>query len=60
MTNSEFKAEGAAPLPVPDDQGYIQHEGARIWYSSYGDGLPVILLHGGNGHSGPRNPERLR
>jgi hypothetical protein len=34
MTNSEFEAEGAAPLPVPDDQGYIQHEGARIWYST--------------------------
>jgi pimeloyl-ACP methyl ester carboxylesterase len=26
--------------------------GARIWYSAYGVGAPVILLHGGLGHSG--------
>jgi pimeloyl-ACP methyl ester carboxylesterase len=48
----KFEAEGAAPLPVPNDQGYIENEGARIWYSSYGSGFPVILLHGGLGHSG--------
>ena len=48
----KFEAEGAAPLPVPNDQGYIENEGARIWYSSYGSGSPVILLHGGLGHSG--------
>jgi pimeloyl-ACP methyl ester carboxylesterase len=47
-----FEADGAAPLPVPDDQGYVEHEGARIWYSTYGSGSPVILLHGGLGHSG--------
>jgi len=29
----KFEAEGAAPLPVPKDQGYIEHDGARIWYS---------------------------
>jgi pimeloyl-ACP methyl ester carboxylesterase len=33
-----FEAEGGAPLPVSDDQGYIEHEGARIWYSRYGAG----------------------
>lgn len=49
---SRFEAEGAAPLPVTSDQGYIEHDGARIWYSSYGSGTPVILLHGGLGHSG--------
>src|SRR6266705_40864 len=48
----KFEAEGAAPLPVPNDQGYIENEGARIWYSSYSSGPPVILLHGGLGHSG--------
>jgi pimeloyl-ACP methyl ester carboxylesterase len=48
----KFEAEGAAPLPVPNDQGYIENEGARIWYSTYGSGSPVILLHGGLGHSG--------
>src|SRR5687767_1158241 len=49
---SRFEAEGAAPLPVTDDQGYVEHDGARIWYAAYGSGLPVILLHGGLGHSG--------
>ncbi|MCU1261539.1 MAG: alpha/beta hydrolase fold protein [Bryobacterales bacterium] len=48
----KFEAEGAAPLPVTDDQGYVEHEGARIWYAVYGAGSPVILLHGGLGHSG--------
>lgn len=49
---SRFEANGAAPLPVTADQGTIEHDGARIWYAAYGAGLPVILLHGGLGHSG--------
>src|SRR5215208_1321698 len=49
---SKFEAEGAAPLPATDDQGAIEHDGARIWYATYGSGRPVILLHGGLGHSG--------
>jgi pimeloyl-ACP methyl ester carboxylesterase len=49
---SRFAAEGAAPLPVTNDQGYVEHEGARVWYAAYGSGPPVILLHGGLGHSG--------
>jgi pimeloyl-ACP methyl ester carboxylesterase len=48
----KFEADGAAPLPVPNDQGSVQHEGARIVYSTYGSGSPVILLHGGLGHGG--------
>jgi pimeloyl-ACP methyl ester carboxylesterase len=48
----KFETEGAPPLPVPNDQGYVEHDGARIWYSSYGPGSPVILLHGGLGRSG--------
>jgi pimeloyl-ACP methyl ester carboxylesterase len=47
-----FEAHGAAPLPVAGVQGYVEHEGARIWYAAYGSGSPVILLHGGLGHSG--------
>ena len=47
-----FEAEGAAPLPDTNDQGYLEHDGARIWYATYGSGSPVILLHGGLGHSG--------
>ncbi len=48
----KFEAEGAEPLPFTDEQGYIEHDGARIWYAAHGSGLPVILLHGGLGHSG--------
>src|ERR1700730_11208049 len=47
-----FEAHGAAPLPAANDQGHVDHDGARIWYASYGSGSPVILLHGGLGHSG--------
>ena len=51
----KFEAEGTAPLPDSDDQGYIEHDGARLWYATYGSGpseRAVILLHGGLGHSG--------
>jgi pimeloyl-ACP methyl ester carboxylesterase len=48
----KFESEGATPLPAPNDQGSIENEGARIWYSTYGSGSPVILVHGGLGHSG--------
>ncbi|QCI69489.1 alpha/beta fold hydrolase [Phreatobacter stygius] len=47
-----FAAEGAAPLPVADLQGELEHDGARIWYAAHGSGPPVIMLHGGLGHSG--------
>jgi len=47
-----FEAEGAAPLPEPASQGYVEHDGARIWYADYGVGSPVFLLHGGLGNSG--------
>src|SRR6266508_734762 len=47
-----FEAEGAAPLPETNDQGYAEHDRARIWYATYGSGDAVILLHGGLGNSG--------
>jgi pimeloyl-ACP methyl ester carboxylesterase len=47
-----FDAEGAAPLPHAEAEGHVDHDGARIWYASYGKGAPVILLHGGLGNSG--------
>ena len=47
-----FRSQGAAPLPEAVDSGYVEHDGARIWYATYGTGSPVILLHGGLGHSG--------
>jgi pimeloyl-ACP methyl ester carboxylesterase len=49
---SRFAADGATPLPATHDYSYVDHDGARIWYARYGSGPPVILLHGGLGHSG--------
>ncbi|TAH51581.1 MAG: alpha/beta hydrolase [Chloroflexota bacterium] len=46
-----FEAQGAAPLPSTNAQDYVEHDGARIWYASFGNGAPVILLHGGLGNS---------
>jgi pimeloyl-ACP methyl ester carboxylesterase len=47
----KFEADGVA-LPDASEQGYVEHDGARIWYSTQGSGSPVILLHGGLGHGG--------
>jgi pimeloyl-ACP methyl ester carboxylesterase len=47
-----FEATGATPLPLTGDQGYVENNGALIWYSAFGAGAAVILLHGGLGHSG--------
>jgi pimeloyl-ACP methyl ester carboxylesterase len=47
-----FEATGPTPFPVTGDVGYIENDGARIWYSIFGTGAPVILLHGGLGNSG--------
>lgn len=49
---SQFEVNGPTPLPAADNQGYIKHDGAQIWYTSYGSGPAVILLHGGLGHAG--------
>ncbi|OLL32105.1 alpha/beta hydrolase [Burkholderia sp. SRS-W-2-2016] len=63
-TLEHFTAHGAAPLPPADASGQLDHDGARIWYATYNAesaagpdkdasaGTPVILLHGGLGHSG--------
>ena len=36
-----------APLPHAVTAGYARHDGARIYFSTYGAGPPVVLLHGG-------------
>ncbi|MWT56442.1 alpha/beta hydrolase, partial [Escherichia coli] len=41
---TEFAAHGAKPLPAPAAQGHVEHDGARIWYATFGTGRPVILL----------------
>src|SRR5262245_2214151 len=49
---THFATEGTPSLPPADQEGHVAHEGARIWHASYGQGPPVVLLHGGLGHSG--------
>lgn len=48
----QFAASGALSLPPARHQGHVATGGARIWHAVYGAGAPVILLHGGLGHSG--------
>jgi pimeloyl-ACP methyl ester carboxylesterase len=47
-----FEAHGTARLPIATNEGYVDHNGARIWHAKFGVGSPVVLLHGGLGHSG--------
>ncbi|MFK0277749.1 alpha/beta fold hydrolase [Ensifer sp. NPDC090286] len=49
---AKFAENGALPLPAATVEGHVEREGARIWYATYGSGKPVVLLHGGLGHSG--------
>jgi pimeloyl-ACP methyl ester carboxylesterase len=44
-----FEAEGAPALPLARSEGYVDRDGARIWYADYGSGPAVLLLHGGLG-----------
>ena len=49
---TDFRVHGVQNLPSANIQGYTEHDGASIWYASFGSGEPVVLLHGGLGHSG--------
>jgi pimeloyl-ACP methyl ester carboxylesterase len=48
---SRYARDGARPLPPADTQGHVEHDGARIWYGTYGSGSSVLLLHGGLGNA---------
>lgn len=47
-----FEAFGAHLPPNPVQEGYVNVDGARIYYCRYGVGEPILLLHGGLGHGG--------
>lgn len=36
-------------LPTPQDTGRVAVNGVDLWYQTYGEGDPLILLHGGFG-----------
>lgn len=36
-------------LPTPTESGYAEVNGVSIWYQTYGEGEPLVLLHGGLG-----------
>jgi pimeloyl-ACP methyl ester carboxylesterase len=38
-------------MPAPATKGFVDVDGAKIYYATYGKGAPVILLHGGMGNS---------
>ena len=47
----QFAVAGAL-LPPGGATGALEHSGARLGFTTYGEGRPVLLLHGGMGHSG--------
>lgn len=47
-----FESTGPPTLPDGGQRGWVEHDGARLWYAAYGAGLAVVLLHGGLGHGG--------
>ena len=38
-----------SPLPAPQESGYADVNGVKIWYQTYGEGDPLVLIHGGFG-----------
>ncbi len=39
------------PLPPSASTGTVAHDGAKLWYGTFGSGPPVVLLHGGLANS---------
>lgn len=44
-----FATDGPPALPAGGD--YLERDGARVWFASFGAGPAVMLLHGGMGNS---------
>ncbi len=39
--------QGAFTMPTPTKSGYVPVEGGKVYYATYGEGAPLVLLHGG-------------
>jgi len=37
-------------MPKPAAKGFVEIDGAKIYYATFGSGSPVVLLHGGMGN----------
>lgn len=46
---TRWDADGLS-LSAADVEGYVEADGARIWFASIGQGPAVVLLHGGMGN----------
>ena len=41
----------ASPLVMPIDEGYVNANGVMIYYKAFGQGDPLVIVHGGPGAS---------
>jgi pimeloyl-ACP methyl ester carboxylesterase len=48
---TRFEASGPPPLPPAARRGFVETDGASIWFASFGQGPAVVLLHGGMGNA---------
>jgi pimeloyl-ACP methyl ester carboxylesterase len=39
--------QGAIEMPTPTTSGYVPVTGGKVYYATYGEGAPLVLLHGG-------------
>lgn len=44
---SDQSPQGTAMLPAPSKSGYAPVNGVEVYYAIYGEGDPLVLLHGG-------------
>ena len=48
---TQFDISGPRPLPPAARRGFVETDGANIWFASFGQGPAVVLLHGGMGNA---------
>jgi len=48
---TRFDATGPQPLPPARRRGFVETDGASVWFASFGQGPAVVLLHGGMGNA---------
>ncbi|MBK8082738.1 MAG: alpha/beta hydrolase [Devosia sp.] len=44
---SALAQQGTIPMIAPAKSGYVPVTGGKVYYASYGQGAPLVLLHGG-------------